>query len=232
MAVYDGKYVSNKDVRDEGITVAEVSDTAVTTAIKSAELFIERKCSRWFYKKTAYTMLLDGGDHYFPYYGFVETTDLLLIPVPILSLTSVNIYGIDVPVTDFIAFTRIGPPKDDRWNPRIISKNHMWPMEGVQNITLVGDFGFVEDTTGTVPELIKIAARKLAIRFMPIFKMSDPERDADKMSDYISDEVLPGSGYSVTYTKSFDKLLREYSGDSEIDEIIEEYKYKVFSMAV
>ncbi len=232
MPVYDGHYVTNADIRNENISTSDASDATVDLAIQEAERNIEMWTGRWFYRQQNINMQLDGGFRYFPFAGFVETTDLLQIAVPILSLTAVQIFGLTFDITSFIPFTRIGPPKDDRWNPRIISKLYNWPMEGVQNIQLTGDFGFVEETTNyTAPLRIKIAARKLAIRLCGIKKMgiaTASEREMDLNQTYIDSEQLPG--YKYTMKKNFRPKSDQvwYSGDAEIDEIVEYYRYKRF----
>lgn len=227
---YNGHYVSNADLINEGI------DSSVNTdsVIKQAERLIEMWCFRWFYQRINTTLTLDGGDHYFPFFGFAETTDLLFIPVPYQNLTAVSVFGINHDISNIIQFTRIGPPRDDRWNPRIISKLHLWPLEGVQNIALTGDFGFIEDATDptSTPEPIKIAARKLAIRLLPRFKMTDPEREMDQNQSYLQSEEVVGYKYKFVPNFRNEKNPPVYSGDREIDDIVEYYRYKRYVMAV
>lgn len=233
MAAYDGKYVTSQEVRDEGISLSQASEETLNAAIVSAERFVEANTGRWFYRRQAHTLVLDGGDKY-EQSGLSGTTDILFISVPIIALTSVAIDSISQNVLDFIVMNRIGPPKDDRANPRIISKNSMWPTEGVQNIQLVGDFGYVEETTTyTVPSLIRTAARKLAIRFCDVKMMAGPEgveRELELKQGYIVEEKLPGYSYRLAGTRLGSSPV--YCGDPEIDSIIDQYRYKVYTRAV
>lgn len=234
MSITDGKYVTGQEVRDEGVTATDADDAKVSLKIVQAERYIEQNTNRWFYKKQAATLTLDGGDSYYWLSGFEETTDTLMIPIPIITLTSVTIDGSLRTLSNFVPFTRIGPPVDDRWNPRIVSKYCEWPTQNVQNIVLVGDFGFCEDTSGTVPELIKIAARKLTVRFLTTKKMFGSDATARQMElnqGNIVEEHLPGYRYKLR-AESLRKFNPVYVGDPEIDDIIDYYRYKRFVAAV
>lgn len=236
MPAYDGKYVTNADVRNEGVTTTDASDATVDLAIQEAERDFEMWTGRWFYRQANVTLQLDGGFKYFPFAGFVETTDLLLLPIPVIALTAVSIFGYAYDITSFIAFSRIGPPRDDRWNPRIISKLYNWPLEGVQNISLTGDFGFVEETTNyTTPLRVKVAVRKLAIRYCNIKKMgvaTASEREMDRNQTYIDSEQLPGYKYQMKKNWRPKADIIWYSGDAEVDEVVEYYRYKRYHVSV
>jgi hypothetical protein len=231
----DGNYVTLQEIRDEGVTAEDATDAFVYSKILQAERFIESNTNRWFYKKIGATITLDGGDSYFWLMGFEESTDMLFLPIPIINLTSVTIDGSIRILSNFLAFTRIGPPVDDRWNPRIASKLCEWPKEGVLNIVIAGDFGFVEETTsGTVPELIRIAARKLTIRFIDSKKMTGAEATARQMElnqSNIVEEKLPGYSHRLK-AESLRKFSPVYIGDSEIDDTIDFYRYKRWTVAV
>lgn len=233
MAVYNGNYVTTQAVRDEGVTSALANDDKVAIGIKAAERLIEVWCRRWFYRKQNTTLTIDGGDTYYTsiyQYCGVQT---LFLPIPIISLTSVTIDGTVRDLTNFIVMNRIGIPVDDRWNPRIISKYSEFPNDGIQNIVLAGDFGFVEDTVDyTVPEGIKTASLKLAIRQLHLKKMTDPERDMDLNSSLIVEEETPGYRYRLSDKRSGKIGQDGFTGDTEIDDYIEYYRYKTYVGAV
>lgn len=232
MPAYDGKYVSTAEVRDEGVTVEQASDDVVARAIKAAERFIESNCNRWFYKSDPMTLVLDGGEHYLADLGLNYTyQDTLDLAVPVITLTGVRVNGITRSLTDFIVLNHIGPPNDDRYMPRIIDKLRGWPEQGLRNIELDGTFGFVEDaTTGEVPELITLAARKLAIKMINNHDLQNPLRNIEQYADQLKEEEVPGYRYARS-----EKLIKDqpfYYGDIEIDGIIDDYRYKYFTMAV
>lgn len=234
MATGDGNYVKISDIRDQGVTQEQCEDADVAAAILDAEATIESKTGRWFYKRTGITLTLDGGNHYIQLLVvLVQTTDTLSIPIPIINLTAVSIWGAPWDLGNFIVMNRIGPPKDDRWNPRILSKYWQWPQEGVQNIALTGDFGFTEADGTTTPLRIKQVAKKLAIRNLPIKKMTGPEgqeREMERNQGYINAEVTPGYQYKMRADWNLD--IPNYTGDPEIDQVIEQYRWKKFVVAV
>ena len=233
MATGDGKYVSLLDVRNEGVTTIDASDAIIIAAISQAERLIAMWTGRWFYKRTSYTITIDGGTKYSIPAGIVENSDTLFLTIPIIDITSITIDGNLKLNSDFILMKRIGPPVDDRWNPRIISKNNEWPLQGIQNIVLVGDFGFVEDAaTGTSPELIKIAAKKEVIRLLPLGSMLSGDRELFQHSGRIVSEDLPGYKYQITQRGISKSEHAVYSGDPEIDSIVDQYKYKRFFATV
>lgn len=236
--VYNGKYVSTADIRANlkpAVSSANTDD-AIARVIKSSENLIEMWCGRWFYKRVGYTWVLDGINQ--------SNSYELRLPVPIINLTSLTIWSSLQNVGNYTVYNQIGPPRDDRWNSRIVTSNlggewfntgncyGIFPTDGLQNIILVGDFGFVEDTDGTTPYPIYIAAKKLALRSILASDMSDvTSRDLLLNKSGIIEEALP----EYSYTKS-DKVLSEnplsFSGDDEIDKIIDQYRYKVMSVAV
>lgn len=232
MPVTDGKYVTGDEIRNEGVTVQMASDTKITIAIADSERFIERVCNRWFYKSSSMTLKFSGGRHYNEFGLFLgKTTDELTIPIPIITLTGVTIDGTARDINDFIVFNRIGPPEDDRDNPRIVDKNIGIPEYGLLNIELTGTFGYVEDAvTGTTPGLIKIAARKLAILMLGLKPMTDPEYQAVLDPGTIIEEEIPGYRYrkSEKFIPTQDQSI---TGDSEIDAIIDMYAYRGYVTA-
>jgi hypothetical protein len=228
MPTGDGNYVTLQEIRDQGVTSSMASDSQIASAIADAERDIESWTGRWFYRKTGQTLKFDGGVNYYVYNS--EYCQQFSLPVPIINLTGITIDDQVKTLTDFIVFNRIGPPMDDRWNPRIVSKFRDFPLQGMQNIWLIGDFGFVEETTTyAAPRRIKIATKLLVIKhYLELKLITDIERDLEKREAYITEEKIPG--HDVKIDKSYLQGIPKFVGDPEIDDIIWTYKYKVKSL--
>lgn len=237
---YNGNYVSNADVRGEGVA-ASIPDDKIDRAIKSAELMVENITRRWFYRKRAVNLILDGGDRYVGDYGGFpglttgwQFTGILFLSIPVIQLTAININNHAADVNDFVLMNRIGIPTDDRFNPRIISKKIEIPTFGVANISLTGDFGFVENyDTYDTPELIKTATLKLAVNSLLRKKMTDSGRDVEWVSGMIVEEETPGYRYRLSSKLMESRLTQNiFTGDNEVDDILEMYRYKTLIQSV
>lgn len=230
----DGKYVTVADIRSEGITVAQESDAIVSATILSCESIFESWTQRWFYRRQAFQLVLDGGKHYLPF-TIGEWVDQLLIPVPAITITAIEIDGFSRDIDRFINYNRIGAPFDDRFNAKIISKYIEWPDYGLQNIKITGDFGFVENyTTYDTPLEIKEAVRKFVIRKLPfVLKMTNHDRQMFLNESKIIEEQTTGYRYRLQPRRAFkDTDPIGWTGDSEIDEVILKYRWGVgFSAA-
>jgi hypothetical protein len=231
-----GNYVTVDDIRDEGITEEQATEEVITEVITASELDFERWCNRWFYRRTSYTYTIDGGESYAigPYSGGFR--EELNIPVPIISIASITIDGIAKDMNNFIVRNRIGAPVDDRNDPKIISKLGEWPEYGLNNIVLVGDFGYVNDTTTySTPTEVKRAVRKLVIRNLPfLLKMTDTDRYLFFNQHLIFEEQTAGYRYRMRRpnVNPNETEVKGFTGDQEIDDIIEKYRYKLFAASV
>lgn len=224
----DGKYVSIADIRSEGITVAQCSDQAVSDTIIATEARFESITQRWFYRKQATQIVFDGGEHYSTVVNSGEFTDHLDIPIPCLSLSAIEINGVAKNIVNFINYNRIGAPFDDRFNARIISKFYEWPLWGLQNIKITGDWGFVEELTAYTPPIdVKKACRKWTIRNLPfVLKMTKSERKLFLDEGKLIREVTDGYEYEIQPRRSnSDTAPMGWSDDEEIDSIILRYRW-------
>ena len=151
-------YVTVQDLRDFGLTEETASDQQVAAAIVLWSQVIDKICGQWF-EPRAVTFRLDGSG-----------VDVLHVPVPIISISSLKVNGESVALaTDrYVAYTSRTIP-DDRLNPRIRlgSAGSYWTRGmgpsyaiGIQNQTVTGIFGYVEDDLST-PAPIKYALMKL-----------------------------------------------------------------------
>lgn len=171
-------YLTLQDIRDAGITSLMASDTLVNAAISQACQLIDLVTGQWFEARSG-TLLVDGQD-----------SELLQLPVPIISLTSMFLEGSTLAVDPnyYRVYNGRGPTTaglitqmaaDDRKNPKIILRRQTsgdiftQPMSygaatffrGSQNVQLLGVFGYVEPD-GTTPALIHRAAMLIAIDYL------------------------------------------------------------------
>ncbi len=199
------RYITIQDIRDEGILLADYSDDRVLEMIILAADYIDLMTGRWF-EDLLKTMTLDGTGN-----------KLMVFDVPIISISSIVIGNwsttpAEIDVTTYRAYNRI---PEDRQNPRI--KFYEKVKEGVQNVQIVGHFGYV-DEDGNTPILIKRAMKKMVIGSLPLLSSDESEERTQEMK--LIEERTDGHSYKLS------DLLTEGSitGDPEIDDIIERFK--------
>jgi len=220
-----GNYVSTQDMRDEGVTEAQASDSKLLALIQQWEQFVEANTGQWFYPRDM-TLELDGSGSY-----------LLQLQVPIIRVDSLYINTTEQSVTPldsgtYIVYNRRYP--DDRTNPRIKIKSTVGSAvesffqvgggnftslifkRGERNQQVVGTFGYTEDD-GTAPLLIRYAVKKLvSLNLQPLgvggaSMLAGPvtKETADKHSISYSEKMLP-SGFSLSGDPEIDRILRQY----------------------
>jgi hypothetical protein len=217
--------IAIQDVRDEGVTSSDADDARVTYLIGLATQYIRVATGGGLFTKETLTFKMDG-----------PGGRVLFLPIPIISLTSIKIESVTLDSSSYVVYNRIGPPFDDRYNPKVVMKSSpeaayygdnwfvrrkkwddpVFPY-GQQNIELSGDFGFVEDSSGTVCSQIKQLALALVIREVKL--LTDKSRKADQRKDRIVSESIGDYSYSL------EELAKsgEPTGDPYIDQIIADY---------
>jgi len=220
-----GDIITLQDVRDEGVTISDADDARVTYLIGLAKQYITIATGGGLFTKETLTFNMDGSG-----------ARTLFLPVPVVSLTSIKIDGTVLDSTLYVVYNRIGPPYDDRYNPKIVMKGSpeytyygdkyfvrrkeyddpLFP-KGQQNIELAGDFGFVEDSNGTVCAPIKQAALALVIREVKL--LTDDDRKGEQRQDRVVSESIGDYSYSLS------ELAKSGgpTGDSYIDQILADY---------
>lgn len=199
-------YISVADLRAEGVTDPPYNDAYVTARIVLAQSLIEELTGRFFEKKEAYVVTLDGTGH-----------DLLWLPVPpatIDSITKVEVGGDELDADDYELLMRAIP--DGRFNPKLRRLSGFWPT-GKSNIVITGDFGFVDPgETPTTPVNIKHLCKKIAVWGLPM--VGDPEA---QRGGRIIQESLGDYSYRLSEVGQ-----RGFFGDSTIDGLLVMYKTK------
>lgn len=146
-------YASVQDLRDEGVTITQLSDERAATLLQRASSHIDAVTGQWFEPRTK-TLRFDG-----------TGAELLWLAVPLISLTSCSLAGDPLVPGDVVIYG--APGTEERRNPKLarVLKN-VWT-EGPQNVEIVGSWGFVEADLST-PWEIREACLRLVIRAIPL----------------------------------------------------------------
>jgi hypothetical protein len=234
------EYATVQQLRDEGVTTTQASDSVLHRKIVMMSALINRWTGRWFYPRSM-TLLLDGNN-----------ADTLMVGPPIISVSAVtlldqgNVITSDtvVELSDIRIYNRhltqqlLDP--DDRNNPklqwlRFDGLRHHLPgivsagffPRGTQNIRVVGYFGYTDPDgtpSGKTPDLINYACMQLVVRDLP--KLTDFEaRDEQAMRGRVTS--LRTRDQSITWAAPGQKstaLGSSWSGDPAIDSIIASYR--------
>lgn len=197
-------YCTIQDIREEGITVEQASDSKLYMLIELATSFIDGVTGQWFEPRPM-ELRLDGND-----------SEILLLPVFLISISVKGVRINGQAISDFRIYNRFWP--DDRFNPQIY-REAGWPF-GKQNIIIDGVWGFVEkEGEGhRTPTLITQAAKRLVIRELPA--LGDVDAQDARQRVRIVQESTDGHQYSLARETRF----TDYTGDPEIDEILIRYR--------
>lgn len=160
------------DVRCEGLPQSIADDEKVEGYILDATELIETITGNIFEKRTG-TFVFDG-----------TNSHLLQLPIPLVSVTSLKINGIDAAIDPlwYKAFTGRQKPNDDRHNPKIelrtmVSGSASTLFSGLKRVfqkgldqTIEGDWGYLEADDST-PRIVKQVAIGI------VMTMADPMFD-------------------------------------------------------
>lgn len=211
-------WITRQEVRDEDFKDPPYSDSRVDLAIATVEEYVEGKLGNWFDPRTL-TLTLDGSGR-----------DTLLLPHPIVSITSITIDTTAVDLDDVVVYNRhlSGMTRpDDRQNPKIVYKTPTsrtrsggrWP-RGRQNITVVGSFAYRDydsgDATGKIPAALKRALFLLLPRFIETAN-SPYGQEAQKAHNLIENRTRSSS---VQYQETHSVI----TGDPAVDQLLARMK--------
>ncbi len=191
-------YCTVQEIRDEGITADQASDTRLTALIDLATAYIDGVTKQWF-EPRAMTITLDGNG-----------SKKLFLPVFPIEVSRVTVDG--QAITDYIAYNRFFP--DDRRNPKIV-REAGWP-EGCQNVSIEGTWGYVDKvgTQYTTPAMIKQVAKRLVIRELPL--LGDAEGQEERKRARIVSETTDGHSYTLERLAG----TLDLTGDPDIDGVL------------
>lgn len=223
-------YATIADARAEGVPNT-ITDDKIQPLLDRWSSFIDEATHQWFEPRSM-ELMMDGTE-----------SRTLFLPVPIISLDalyingdftnplSTNLYGV---------YANKTPIRDDRRNPMIKLgttsigvfdpadfRCGMMFVHGVQNIKLVGTFGFVEADNST-PALIKRAVLKLTIKELLAGggKLWNQVANGPATQGTVTAETT--DGHSITYNafqyKPIPGGLNGITNDAEVDSILVMYR--------
>lgn len=224
--------VTRQEVRDQGFTDPPYSDTRVDDAIAEITDYVEQVTGNWFDVRDL-TLKLDGSG-----------VEVQPVPHPIISISSVKIYGDEVSLNDLKIYNRHlqgNVDGDDRQNPRIefnsdfVENYYSWYgrsrlsgqsfPQGSQNIEIVGKFGYRDfdplNAEGKCPPLLKRAFFMLMPRF--IENAASPFAMAAWRSHEVSRKSTRGQSCENSSAITMGKIFGGLTGDEYIDRILSLY---------
>lgn len=212
-------YVNKCEVREAGITEDIASDLKIDMTIDIWCRFIDKYCNTWFDSRSVDFKIDGTGSNY------------LHLNIPIISLTSLymNDSTIVTPSTDYVVYNSRNQMRDDRKNPKIVSKTNVFSL-GQQNQRLVGTFGYV-DEDGSTPKAIRYAALKLVIEKImnPILLTPDFEMFSTSLNTQtggVSEEITDehSKKYSNIRVEPRKQGISGVIKDFEVLDILNTYK--------
>lgn len=198
-------YITVDDVRAEGVTETLVpDDTYIEGRITLAQSFIEKVTGRIFEKKAGITIKVSGRGH-----------DTIFMDIPPISESAISEVSINDEVLDSEYYSVYMPTvPDGRFNAQLIHLTGVWT-KGNRNISIVGDFGFVEPNEST-PPLIKELCLRLVMSNLSQMYDDDSEQEARIIYESLGD-------YSYRLSE---KANQSSFQDPKIDNLIAMFKVK------
>lgn len=197
-------YITVEDIRNEGVSESQYTNAKVEKRIALAQALIEKLTGRFFEKRTAITLSMDGTGHALLW--------LPITPTSVDSITSVTISDEEVDVEDYEVLMPTYP--DGRFNPKLRKLSGVWT-KGMSNIKVVGDFGFVEADEST-----PIDIKDLCIRIV-IWGISDRGSAEGGRSHRIVEETIENYRYRLSEASNTGLF-----NDSYIDGLLSDYAKK------
>lgn len=212
--------VSLAEVRAEGVSASVYSDDRVNALCTYATKYIERATGQWFEDRDL-TLYLDG-----------RGTDVLLLPIPAIEVTSITVGTADSGASvDVDTILIESAPR----NPMLVMAPSALPSgrgslgvtfaTGRRNVTVVGTFGQVEsDGYGgyVAPAPIKRAAIRLIIRELGL--LGDASAQEERKRANLRSETTDGHSYSLAEMA----VSGGASGDPEVDRLLAMYRRPLF----
>lgn len=199
--------VTAEDLVGEGLP----DDGHALAVADLAEALIER-CTGGF-RFTAYdgTLTLDGNG-----------AETLVLPQPIVSLTSVTVDSQTVLSSGYVVLNRRPPAGDDRRWPRLCRVGATWTV-GRLNVALTGRFGFTDlvGSAEVTPPEIKRAA--LALIAMELNRVGiEDEAVTRKLRAYLKGFSVEGVSVSLADAA----VTNGHTGVPEIDKVLAAYRHR------
>lgn len=214
-----GLYCTLQDIRDEGITVTELSDDRALKLSALWQKWFEDATGNFFTPKEL-TVDLDG-----------DGSRMLLLPVPVIDVTELYVndeFTTPIDSTNYVVYNARGPVQDDRRNPHIMLKRSSGSVFisaggkfaiGDKNQRIVGTWGFTE-ADGSTPPAVSHAILVLVI----LTKELLPDSQIDQFSvGRIVEEVT--DRHRIKHSDLFDTMGSwGPTGITEVDLAIRKYR--------
>jgi hypothetical protein len=199
-------YATAQDLRDEGVTAAEVSDARLIALIAEATDTIDR-VTGWFFEPRVRALRLDG-----------RGTPNLSVPwVPII----IDRVSIDDEVLDDADVRWAGAPVEPGFvEPRVELGSGRFP-RGESNVKLQGTWGYTEpdgSRLGRTPLAIRRACMLLVMRTLP--KLADSDLVGDARSAW---RIIEQRTRDQSFSLSKPVQRADFTGDPEVDMILSRY---------
>jgi len=199
-------YATAQDLRDEGVTTHEASDTRLIALIAEATDTIDR-VTGWFFEPRVRTLRLDG-----------RGTPYLSVPwVPLL----IDRVSVDDHLVDSADVRWVGAPVEPGFiEPRVELRAGLFT-RGDGNVALQGTWGYTEpdgSPFGHTPLAIRRACMLLVMRALP--KLTDHDLVSDARSAW---RTLEQRTRDQSFSLSKPVQRADLTGDPEVDTILSRY---------
>jgi len=205
-----GTYATVEDLRDEGVTPDQASDTRLEVLLEEASRAIDRLTGWWFEPRRT-TLRLDG-----------RGTPTVEPPVPPIRVQRLEVEGklVSRAADDLLV---VGAPVEPMFDsPRLTLLTGAVFPEGQANVKVTGWWGYTEDdgtTYGRTPLSIRRACMLLVLRGLPL--LGDTEAVVDAISWWrITEERTRDQSYKLDRVRETAPL----TGDPEVDRILLRYR--------
>jgi len=203
-------YATVDDLRAEGITEAQASDSRLLALIDEASCLIDH-VTGWFFEPREMVFRMDG--HGVP---SIEP------PAPPIELSQLRVNGSEMPLDSDNLIVIGAPVQAGFYAPRLSLCNGLLFPSGQGNIYATGLWGYTEDdgtTTGRVPLAIRRACMLLVLRNLPLLSSEDEVADVRNRWRVIEEKTRDQS-YKLDRPQSNTPI----TSDPEIDSIL--YRYR------
>lgn len=201
-------YCSVADLRAEGVTVSQASDTRLAALIDEASRTVGR-LTGWFFEPRVRTYIVDG-----------RGTPSLELPAPCLRLNRLSVNGSDLDVEADTVVIAGGPAAGIADDPRISLRWGRFPV-GRGNVQVEGLFGCTEDDGtphGRTPLEIRRACMLLVLRAVAP-AMSTESSDARSAWRLLEERTRDQS-----FRLDRDPRSASLTGDPDVDAILVRYR--------
>ena len=199
-------YCGVEDLRREGVTEETATDERLDELCYLASDYIDAMTGRWFEPRTR-TIKLDGNG------GAV-------LPLPHFLIEPESVKCGGTAISDCVLYNE----PEDRDYPKLYRKRG-WP-RGARNVEVRGMWGYVDfnaDGTYATPPLIRTAARRLVLLELASSSGDGSVDAAREMRGLLVEETTDGHSYKLDRSLATLCVDKIYTGDMEIDQIIEKY---------